>query len=245
MAVMTPTQDPATGQVTLKPLIFLADSQLLFYKENDKPYIRRLTQLFKPGQSLAAAYIGASNGDEPQFYDMFAEAMRSIGVTNCKHITSDLTSEQLNFLAQAQIILLSGGDIWLGWQTLAKVAGLLTAARNNGAVLIGTSAGAIQMGQLGWFDKPALSNTDIFATLGLVPAIFSAHEEAQNWHLLRQVVSQTAGFLPGIGIRSGAGLIITPDNKIQAIRKPLDHFTVQENQLMQQPLWQLTIDATA
>jgi cyanophycinase-like exopeptidase len=225
----------------LKPLFLLADSQLLFFKENGKPYINRLLNLFDPGQSLTAAYIGASNGDEPQFYDIFTQAMAAISITNCRHITSDLTPSNLDFISNAQIILLAGGNINLGWQTLNKIAPQLNMARHNGAVLIGTSAGAIQMGQLGWHDKPQLSNTDIFSTLGYIPAIFGAHEEQQNWHQLRQVVSQTAGVFPGIGIQSGAGLMVTPDNQIQSIGKPLIHLSVKENQLMQQSLSQLML----
>lgn len=226
----------------LKPLILLADSQLLFFKENDRPYIRRLRQLFEPGKSLSAAYIGASNGDQAEYYDMFELAMQSIGIEQCKHITSALTPDGLRFIENADIILLSGGDIWLGWQTLDKIAPLLQQAREKGAVLIGTSAGSVQMGQLGYRDKPYLSNTDLFATLGYIPAIFGAHEEQQNWRSLRQVVSHTAGCLPGLGIQTGAGVIITPDNNLQAIRKPVMSFGVVENQLVQKPVWQLQID---
>jgi cyanophycinase-like exopeptidase len=225
----------------LKPLVLLADSQLLFFKESDQPYIRRLRQLFAPNQILSAAYIGASNGDEKEFYEMFELAMQSIDVTDCLHVTSALTATQLLFLEQADIILLSGGDISLGWQTLQKLEPMLRQSRRNGAVIIGTSAGSIQLGQLGWHNKPYLSNTDLFGTLGFIPAIFSAHEEKENWRFLRRVVSQTAGCLPGIGIQTGSGVIVAPDNNMQAIRKPMVTFTVDGNQLIQQPVWQIQL----
>jgi cyanophycinase len=231
-----------TTTAPLKPLILLADGQLLFFKEQDRPYIRRLRQLFAPNQSMSAAYIGASNGDEVEYYDMFEMAMQSIGITNCMQVTSDLTAQQLNFVTSAQIILLSGGDIWRGWQTLSKIAPLIKAARNNGAVLIGTSAGAIQLGQLGWHDKPHLTNTDLFSTFGFIPAIFGAHDEQQNWRSLRQIVTQTNGTLPSLGIQTGAGLIVTPDNNVQAIRKPAISFSIKDQQLVEQPLWQLQLD---
>ena len=226
----------------LKPLILLADSQLLFFKEQERPYIRRLRQLFAPNQPMSAAYIGASNGDEVEYYDMFEMAMQSIGITNCLQITTELTAQQLNFVASAQIILLSGGDIWRGWQTLSKIAPLIKAARDNGAVLIGTSAGAIQLGQLGWHDKPHLTNTDLCSTFGFIPAIFGAHDEQQNWRSLRQMVTQTGGTLPGLGIQAGAGLIVTPDNNVQAIRKPAISFSIKDEQLGPQPLWQIPLD---
>ncbi len=229
----------------LKPLILMADSQLLFFKEQDRPYIRRLRQLFAPNQSMSAAYIGASNGDEVEYFDMFEMAMQSIGITNCMQITCDLTAQQLNFVASAQIILLSGGDIWRGWQTLNKIAPLIKAARDNGAVLIGTSAGAIQLGQLGWHDKPHLTNTDLFSTFGFTPAVFGAHDEQQNWRSLRQMVTLTRGDLPGLGIQTGAGLIITNDNMVQAIRKPAISFSIKDGQLVQQPLWQLQLDVSS
>ena len=238
---MNAYSQPNPNQLILKPLILLADSQLLFLKEQQQPYIRRLTQLFDANKPLKAAYIGASNNDQSEFFDMFEQAMNSINIHQCMHIDSTLCATKLEFLASAQIILLAGGDTWLGWQTIKKIAPLIHGARNNGAVLIGTSAGAVQLGLLGFRDKPYLNNTDLFSTLGYIPAIFSPHEERQQWRILRQMVQQTAGTLPAIGIPSGAGVIVTPDNHIQAIRKPAVSFTIKGDKLIQHSTWKLQL----
>ena len=233
-----------TGQyvkANLKPLVLLADSQLLFFKEDDKPFLSRLTELFGNNQPMTAAYIGASNGDDPRYYEIFTHAMAAINITNCRHITCELTPSQRNFVNQAQIILLAGGNIHLGWQTMQKLSSQLKTARQNGAIIIGTSAGAVQMGQLGWHDKAQLYSTDLFSTLGYIPAVFGAHEERQNWHQLSQVINLTAGLIPGIGIQAGAGIMVSPCNKIQAIRKPMIHLSFEEEQLKRQSIWQLQL----
>lgn len=224
-----------------KPLILLADSQLLFLKDEGRPYIRRLLKLFSTGQTIKAAYVGASNGDQPEFYQMFEMAMNSIGVTNCQHIDARLTHQQLEFVKEAQIILLAGGDTWLGWQTVSQLAPQIENARKQGAVLIGTSAGAVQMGLLGYRETTHLCNTDLFSTFGYIHAIFSPHDEKQDWPMLKQMVKQTQGTLPAIGIPSGSGLIVTNNNHIQAVRKPAVTFIVKDNKLVQQNAWKIQI----
>lgn len=225
----------------LKPLILLADSQLLFLKDEGSPYIRRLLKLFTPGQLIKAAYIGASNSDQHEFYQMFEMAMNSIGITNCLHIDANLTHQQLHFLSNAQIILLAGGDTWLGWQTIRKMAPQIENARKQGAILIGTSAGSVQMGVLGYRDKDHLCNTDLFSTFGYVRAMFSPHEEKENWKMLKQMVHQTSGTMPAIGIPSGSGLIVTNDNLIQAVRKPAVTFSIKDNKLLEQSAWKIQL----
>lgn len=235
----TPIEKQQTSP--LKPLILLADSQLLFLKDEGSPYIRRLLKLFTPGQLIKAAYIGASNGDQHEFYQMFEMAMNSIGITDCLHVDNKLTHQQLDFLSTAQIILLAGGDTWLGWQTIRQMAPQINQARKQGAILIGTSAGSVQMGTLGHRDKSHLCNTDLFSTFGFVRAMFSPHEEKQDWKMLKQMVQQTAGTMPAIGIPSGSGLIITNDNLVQSVRKPAVTFTIKDNKLVEQSAWKIQL----
>jgi len=230
------------SNLRLKPMILLADSQLLFYTEGNQPYMRRLLQLFEPNQPLKAAYIGASNDDQIEFFQLFESAMNNIGVNDCMHISQALNSSELSFLASAHIILLAGGEIWHGWKTIERLAPLLNAAKSNGAVIIGTSAGAVQMGLLGWRDSEFVNNTDLFSTLGYVPAMFSPHDENNEWRTLKQMVVQTAGCLPGIGIPTGSGVIVTPDNHIQAIRNPAVSFTIKGDKIIQQPAWKIQLN---
>lgn len=225
----------------LKPLILLADSQLLFIKEDDKPYLQRLHQMFPGASQLSAAYVGAANGDKIEFYEMFVAAMRSVGIHQTRHIKAPNSPEQMHYLENAQVILLAGGDVYLGWQYVKAISQHLANARRKGAVIMGISAGAVHLGSVGWRDKARLSNTDMFGTLNYIPAIFSAHEEKQKWTMLQQLTTLTSGCLPGLGIPSGAGILVAPNNNLQAIRKPMVHLSIDGNKLQQQSLWQLNL----
>jgi hypothetical protein len=53
---------------TIKPIFLLSDSQLLFWREEDVPFLERVRKAIEeeePGKEIRAAYIGASNGDAP------------------------------------------------------------------------------------------------------------------------------------------------------------------------------------
>src|SRR5215470_13169733 len=135
----------------VKPIVLLADSQLLFWNAPDGPFLDRVRRMLieeRPDQALRAAYIGASNGDDPAFYDLFVAAMSGIDVHDCHMIPSAPSDDDLAHLAQADIILLSGGDIAQGWE-IFRDTGLTTRLIERyyqGAVLIGVSAGAVQLG---------------------------------------------------------------------------------------------------
>ena len=69
---------------TIKPIFLLADSQLLFWREEGgEPFLARARKLMEqdaPERVFKAAYLGASNGDAPEFYDLFVAAMGEIGI---------------------------------------------------------------------------------------------------------------------------------------------------------------------
>ena len=70
----------------IKPIFLLADSQLLFYKSKDGLFLDRIKKLIQGeanGDEIKAAYIGASNNDGPQFYEIFEIAMHQIDIRNC------------------------------------------------------------------------------------------------------------------------------------------------------------------
>ena len=60
----------------LQPLYLLADSQLLFWKRQDRLLLEAALDGLARDTSLSAAYIGASNGDRPEFYGIFEAAVR-------------------------------------------------------------------------------------------------------------------------------------------------------------------------
>src|SRR5690242_5197749 len=132
----------------MESIFLLADSQLLFWREHGQLLLERVVKS-RTRRRLRAAYIGASNGDDPDFYTIFVEAMEGVGISDCALISS--SEPDLTFLNDADIILLAGGDVELGWRTFVT-NGLnhhLVRRHSEGATLIGISAGAVQLG-LGW-----------------------------------------------------------------------------------------------
>src|ERR1700728_1709295 len=110
-----------------QPLYLFADSQLLFWKPQGKLLLegaianRTSHRTGTPtDEPPAAAYIGASNGDRREFYSIFEAAMGALGITERRMILSTFETEDRAFLARAQLILLAGGDVHLGWSTFEK-----------------------------------------------------------------------------------------------------------------------------
>ena len=101
------------------PLFLLADSQPLFWSEGGAAFIDRIVGHTGP-DAPAAAYVGASNGDNPDFYSIFLAAMDRLGPSECRMVPSDPTAEEMAFLARADVVLLSGGDVERGWEAFAR-----------------------------------------------------------------------------------------------------------------------------
>ena len=86
----------------LQPIHLLADSQLLFWQGREGLFLNTVrSQIDKPFPK--AAYIGASNGDLPEFYDIFKAAMAGINISDCRMIRSDLSTEDFVFLERATL----------------------------------------------------------------------------------------------------------------------------------------------
>ncbi len=133
--------------MVIKPLYLLADSQLLFVKNGGDSLAERI-RADLDSANPKAAYIGASNGDQPEFYSLFQAAMESMGISNCRLVPSQPSREDISFLENAELIVLSGGDVERGWQVFEQngLKELVPRKRFDGAVLMGVSAGAVQLG---------------------------------------------------------------------------------------------------
>lgn len=208
-----------------QPIYLLADSQLLFWREEDPPFLERIAQLVR-GDSTKAAYIGASNGDKPEFYSIFEAAMDSVGIRNHRMILSAFPDDDRTYLDSADIVLLAGGDVQQGWKVFQEVGigDSILKRYNEGAVLVGVSAGAVQLGLFGW-PEGDFAPADVFETLKLVPFVVSAHDEQQDWESLKKVIQLMNGYVKGVGIPSGAGMIYYPDQSLAPVRHPLQEIT--------------------
>lgn len=204
----------------LQPIFLLADSQLLFWRdEQGQRFLDRVRPLIA-ATAPRAAYLGASNGDTPEFYDLFLGAMSEIGIEakNCRHVPAEPSDEDLAFLDTANLILLAGGDVQRGWEAFQK-AGLrekISKRYYAGAVLMGVSAGAVQLGLKGW-DPDAAT---LFDTFCLVPFVIDAHDEPA-WAGLLRAVPRAGEHVRGLGIPSGGGALYHPDYSVEPVRHPV------------------------
>jgi hypothetical protein len=216
----------------IKPIFLLADSQLLFWRDEEgRRFLDRARALIDAdelGRPLRAAYLGASNGDAPEFYELFLASMAEIGVHDCRHVPARPTPEDLAFLAEADLILLAGGDVWLGWTAFEEtgVKDKLAERYYAGALLVGISAGAIQLGLKGWDEDGP------FDTLRLVPFVVDTHGEP-DWPDLHRVLPRAGEHARGFGIPSGGGALYHPDHSVEPVRHPLTEVEITESGLRQ------------
>jgi peptidase E len=222
-----------------QPLFLLADSQLLFWRSDGALWLEQARRQLRPptpDRPQTAAYIGASNGDQPIFFELFRSAMAGIALDDCRHIHAQPSADERAYLAQADLILLAGGDPHLGWTALqaSGLPALLQACYQRGATLLGISAGAMQLGQLAWPEHNPSAPAGI-ATLGLTPYVVSAHDEPA-WSSLRQIIASDGQQRRGLGIRTGGGAIAYPDGRLAAVRQPLDLFSIDAGRIQQRSL---------
>lgn len=218
----------------LKPIFLFADSQLFFWETVKKEFFMNSLWSWIDSDEPKAAYIGASNQDDPVFFDLFKSAMDCIGITDNRMILSDFSDEDQKFLEAADLVVLAGGEVKRGLDIFKKTGMYNTIIKKyyDGALLMGVSAGAVQLGIVGWND--VVQNSDnLFETLKLVPFIVAVHEEKMGWERLKKVMHiMSDDNIRGIGISTGAGLLYHPDHSIEPIRHPLDEFWLKENQII-------------
>lgn len=204
----------------IQPLYLLADSQLLFWKRQNRLILESALAGFARHIPLNAAYIGASNGDRPEFYEIFEAAMDAIGITERRMIDSSFGPDDRAFLAGARMIVLAGGDVRLGWNTIERTGmkDVILSRYANGAVLVGISAGAVQLGRCGIVEMP--ESIELFDVFGLVPMIVDTHDERAEWARLSRAIHSLQGATTGLGIPSGGGVIVYPDSTLEPLRRP-------------------------
>jgi hypothetical protein len=228
--------DRSSGSTSpIRSLFLLADSQLLFWKHDGALFLERVRAELGPGP-LRAAYLGASNGDVPAFYDIFVAAMEGIEVRACRMIPSAPSAEDRAFLEEAAVILLAGGDAARGMRVLQEsgLAERIVARYAAGAVLLGVSAGAVQLGQ----SIPGDAGTGGASMDGfrLAPLLLAAHEEPE-WAGLGERVAALGGSLSGIGIPAGGGAVVHPDLSVEAVREALVEITLSGGEVRHALLW--------
>ena len=138
-----------------KPLFLLSDSQSLF-RVGSGSLLPGLQECLGVSERSVtkAAYIGVSNGDAPEFFELFVGAMDGINLHDSRMIRSGFDSEDRAFLEGADLVVLAGGDVDDGLEIMKRTGmdSALIRKYYEGAVILGVSAGAMQLG-LGWWGK--------------------------------------------------------------------------------------------
>lgn len=215
--------------MVIKPLYLLADSQLLFWKNGGDSLAERIRTDLDSGK-LSAAYIGASNGDQPEFYNLFVAAMESMEISDCRLVPSQPSREDILFLENAGLIVLSGGDVEKGWKVFEQngLKELLPKKRFDGAILMGVSAGAVQLG-LGYLSneaRPKQLNMFRFA-----PFYVGAHDEGNDWFDLRALVNLAQSDTRAVGLPAGGGAVYYADGTLEPLRKPLIEIVKEDSKI--------------
>jgi peptidase E len=211
------------------PIFLLADSQSLFRKGRDSvlPALQESLQVTR-SNITRAAYIGASNGDAPEFFELFVSAMDGINLHESRMIRAGFGAEDRAFLESADLVLLAGGDVDQGWETM-KSTGMdevLTRRYYAGAVLVGVSAGAQQLG-MGW---KSAGNGGVSDGMMLVPYYVGVHGERDDWFHLRTLVETKEEYAKGFGIPSGGAMVFHADMSMEAVRFPVAEFEKSVNE---------------
>jgi hypothetical protein len=222
-----------TENFLIRPLYLLADSQLLFRQGSNSLASRVRADL--PEDNIKAAYIGASNDDQPDFYDLFTAAMELMEITRCRMVPARPSNEDRAFLEEAGLLLLSGGDVERGWRVFEQngMKELIARKRYDGAILLGVSAGAVQLGLGVLSNAPQPQKIDLFR---FAPFYVGAHDEKNEWWDLRALANLSPAGTRAIGIPTGGGAVYWPDGTLEPLRYPLTELVKEGDQVREQLL---------
>lgn len=219
------------------PVYLLADSQLLFSSPGGRPLLAPAVDAMERAEPRAA-YVGAANGDRPEFYSIFEGAMERIGVRDRRMILSGYSALDRAYLRSSDLIVLGGGDVGSGLRVLRET-GMdddLDERRREGAVLVGVSAGAVHLGALCWPGDEPVDGEPVGA-LGFVPFSVDAHDEAGGWRRLRRLVARSPSGGLGIGVPFGGGIIHHPDGAVEPVGRSAVEIRLDDGRVVESILY--------
>jgi len=193
------------------------------------PMVERIIAETGVGQPRAA-YLGAASGDNRPFFLMMAALLRASG---CGQVTLAPTASKranitktLEILRAADLIFVSGGDVEEGMRVLAErdLCTELRSLSETGKVFCGASAGSIMLARewVRWSDPSDDASASLFPCLRFADLLCDTHGEVDGWEELHAALRLSPDGTTGYGIRSGGGLAIYPDNRIEVIGGEVD-----------------------
>eukprot|EP01062_Namystynia_karyoxenos_P043689 TRINITY_DN31996_c0_g1_i1.p1 TRINITY_DN31996_c0_g1~~TRINITY_DN31996_c0_g1_i1.p1 ORF type:complete len:299 (+),score=87.49 TRINITY_DN31996_c0_g1_i1:79-897(+) len=219
-------------------LLCAADSAAVWPRGADGDPLPALLARCGNAAALRAVYVGAANGDQPDFYEIFCALMQAAGLRHelldfarlCSDVTADWEDAR-RALTAADVVLLSGGDPSEGMRRLrqrGRLDELLARRWHAGEVaLAGISAGAMQFAQTVLQGGAAPCEG-----LCLVPrpagiAALAMHEEADGWAEALSAAAALPGWAaPGgeapaiLGLPFGCACLIEADGSVRVLGQP-------------------------
>jgi len=197
-------------------------------KENDRAILKALAQQVKTGKMVIAT-LATDYADEA--WQQYESIFRGFGVSELAHLTVDQRDEQSELsyneiLAGAQAIFFTGGDqlkitTKLGGSRLIEQ---IKEMYQRGAIIAGTSAGAVAMGEMMLFSSVNSHLYKVRDAFQMVPglgllknAIIDQHfSERGRIRRLLGAVSQNPRMV-GIGIDEDTAIIVEKGERFQVI----------------------------
>lgn len=205
-----PDARPPVDLDRLCPLVLAADSRALF--SAPKGFWSGLVDRIEgkeEGEIVRMVYVGVSNGDEPVFYELARDWFMGLGLKEgvfVSHVKAEYSSSHRESLRNAHVVLLSGGDVDVGWEGMKRMMmdSDISEAFYAGALVIGVSAGAMHMG-LGWRSKEG----ECAPGMSLAPFYVSAHDERTDWESIKALWEVTPKHTARTAIGVPSGGIVT------------------------------------
>lgn len=177
----------------------------------------------------SVAYIGAAHGDSLMFFLFIKRLIAAAGAGKVELVPlvkkKNKMEKAQSIIQSADCIFVSGGDVDEGMHVLTErsVVPLIKKRYNEGALIIGVSAGSIMLAKqwINWPDENDEGSAELFPCMNIAPVLCDTHGEEDKWNELHSLVRLTAGDQIGYGIPSGGAMRISRDGTIEAIRMPL------------------------
>ncbi len=186
----------------------------------------------------AVAYVGAASDDDLEFFRHIEGYLRDMGAGSVKlarMAKGARINQSKEILEKADVVFISGGEVELGMQTLArrKMDVFLQELYRQGKPFFGISAGSIMLGRewVRWRDPEDVDTAELFPCMGLADVLCDTHDEKSGWDELQAALALKKEKSIGYGIATGTGLLVFPDERIEALGGPVsryikDHGTV-------------------
>lgn len=224
---------------TMLPIYLLAGGRGAKRESPDPILQMALRELDKTKPSIA--YIGAAHGDSLTFFLFIKRLITAAGAGKVDLVPlvkkkSNMEKAQ-SIIESADCIFVSGGDVNEGMRVLIEksVVPLIKNRYNEGALIIGVSAGSIMLAKqwINWPDENDEASAELFPCMNIAPVLCDTHGEEDEWNELHSLVHLTEGDQIGYGIPSGGAMRISMDGAVEAIRMPLYRIERQGGKIVQ------------